>query len=114
MALARLQPTQGVGDRAATRPATTVAAIEIAEMETIQFAILPVKYMPKEAEGLKLGLGCWTQNGSTITSLNMIGFYPYVDRKLNYAAILVPKKTDELKKEMYIQFKQKMDAAFGK
>jgi CubicO group peptidase (beta-lactamase class C family) len=86
----------------------------IADMETIQFSVLPVKYMPKEAAGLKLGLGCWIDNGNTVTSLNLTGFYPYVDRKLNYAALLVPKKTDEPKKELYVQFKQKMDAAFGK
>ncbi len=86
----------------------------IAEMETIQFAAVPVKYMPKEASGLKLGLGCWTENGSTITSLNLSGFYPYVDRSLHYAALLIPRKTDEPKKELYVQFKQKMDAAFGK
>ncbi len=85
----------------------------IAEMETIQFARLPVKYMPKEAAGLKNGLGCWTENGSLITSLNLTGFWPYVDRNLNYAAVLVPKKADEPKKELYVQFKQKMDAAFG-
>ncbi len=86
----------------------------VAEMETIQFARLPVKYMPKEAAGLKLGLGCWIETGSTITTLNMTGFYPYVNRSLNYAALLVPRKSDEPKKEIYVQFKQKMDAAFGK
>lgn len=86
----------------------------VADMETIQFPTLPVKYMPKEASGLKMGLGCWIDNGSTVTSLNMTGFYPYVDRRLNYAALLVPRKTDEPKKELYVQFKQKMDAAFGK
>jgi CubicO group peptidase (beta-lactamase class C family) len=86
----------------------------IADMETIQFPTLPVKYMPKEASGLKLGLGCWIDNGNTFTSLNLTGFYPYVDRRMNYAAILVPRKTDEPKKELYVQFKQKMDAAFGK
>jgi CubicO group peptidase (beta-lactamase class C family) len=86
----------------------------IAEMETIQFARLPVKYMPKEAGGLKNGLGCWMENGSLITSMNLTGFWPYVDRNLNYAAVLVPQKPDEPKKELYIQFKQKMDAAFGK
>jgi CubicO group peptidase (beta-lactamase class C family) len=86
----------------------------IAEMETIQFPAVAVKYMPKEAAGLKLGLGCWIENGGIVTSLNTNGFYPYVDRSLNYAAILVPRKTDEPKKELYIQFKQKMDAAFGK
>jgi CubicO group peptidase (beta-lactamase class C family) len=85
----------------------------IADMETIQFPTLPVKYMPKEASGLKMGLGCWIDNGSTVTSLNLTGFYPYVDRRLNYAAILVPRKNDEPKKELYVQFKQKMDAAFG-
>ena len=86
----------------------------IADMETIQFPTLPVKYMPKEASGLKLGLGCWIDNGNIVTSLNLTGFYPYVDRRLNYAAILVPRKSDEPKKELYVQFKQKMDAAFGK
>jgi CubicO group peptidase (beta-lactamase class C family) len=86
----------------------------IADMETIQFPTLPVKYMPKEGSGLKLGLGCWLDNGTTITSLNLIGFYPYVDRHLNYAAILVSRKTDQPKKELYVQFKQKMDAAFGR
>ena len=86
----------------------------IADMEIIQYAMLPVKYMPKEASGLKMGLGCWIENGSTVTSLNMTGFYPYIDRKLNYAALLLPRKTEEPKKELYVQFKQKMDAAFGK
>jgi hypothetical protein len=86
----------------------------VAEMETLQFAKLPVKYMPKEAAGLKTALGCWIENGNIITSLNITGFYAYVDRNLNYAALLVPLKPDEPKKEIYIQFKQKMDAAFGR
>jgi CubicO group peptidase (beta-lactamase class C family) len=85
----------------------------ITEMETIQFAAIPVKYMPREASGLKMGLGCWMENGSIVTSLNTSGFWPYIDRSLNYAAVLVPGKTDEPKKELYIQFKEKMDASFG-
>jgi CubicO group peptidase (beta-lactamase class C family) len=86
----------------------------VAEMETIQFATVPVKYMPKQGAGLKLGLGCWIENGSTVTSLNTSGFYPYVDRRLNYAALLLPRKPDEPKKELYVQFREKMDAAFGR
>jgi CubicO group peptidase (beta-lactamase class C family) len=86
----------------------------VAEMETIQFAKLPVKYMPKEADGLKNGLGCWIENGSTITSLNMTGFYAFVDRNLNYAALVVPLKPEEPKKELYTEFRQKMDASFGR
>jgi CubicO group peptidase (beta-lactamase class C family) len=91
---------------------TVLSEKSITEMETIQFPTVPVKYMAKEAAGLKLGLGCW-MTGGLVTCLNMTGFYPYVDRNLGYAAILVPKKTDEPKKELYMQFKQKMDAAFG-
>ena len=86
----------------------------VAEMETVQFAAVPVKYMPKLGAGLKLGLGCWIENGNNITSLYINGFYPYVDRRLNYAALLIPRKPDEPKKELYIQFKEKMDAAFGR
>ena len=86
----------------------------VAEMETVQFAAVPVKYMPKLGAGLKLGLGCWIENGTTITSLYINGFYPYVDRRLNYAALLIPRKPDEPKKELYIQFKEKMDAVFGR
>ena len=83
-------------------------------METIQFAALPVKYMPKEAAGLKTALGCWVENGNIVTSLNTAGFYAYVDRNQNYAALLVPLKPDEPKTELYTEFKQKMDVAFGK
>jgi CubicO group peptidase (beta-lactamase class C family) len=86
----------------------------VAEMETIQFAKLPVKYMPKEASGLKTALGCWIDKGSVVSSIYMTGFWPYVDRNLNYAALLIPKKTDEPKKELYVQFKEKMDAVFGR
>jgi CubicO group peptidase (beta-lactamase class C family) len=86
----------------------------VAEMETIQFATVPVKYMPKQGVGLKLGLGCWIENGGTVTSMNTSGFYPYVDRRLNYAALLLPRKSDEPKKELYVQFREKMDAAFGR
>jgi CubicO group peptidase (beta-lactamase class C family) len=86
----------------------------VAELETIQFPRLPVKYMPKEAAGLKTGLGCWLGNAGLVTGIYMTGFWPYVDRNLNYAALLIPKKTDEPKKELYDQFKEKMDAAFGK
>ena len=79
----------------------------IAEMETIQFARLPVKYMPKEAAGLKTGTRLLDWKRKYVTSLNMTGFYPYVDRNLNYAALLVPQKTDEPKKELYVNSNKK-------
>jgi len=86
----------------------------ITEMETLQFAKLPVKYMPKEAAGSKTALGCWIDNGNTVSSIYVTGFWPYIDRNLNCAGLLIPKKTDDPKKELYVQFKEKMDAAFGK
>jgi CubicO group peptidase (beta-lactamase class C family) len=86
----------------------------VTEMETLQFPKLPVKYMPKEAAGLKAALGCWVDNRGMVSSIYMSGFWPYVDRNLNYAALLIPKKTDDPKKELYIQFKEKMDAVFGR
>ena len=92
---------------------TVLSEKSITEMETVQFAKVPVKYMPKEAAGLKLGLGCWMEQAGFVTSLNTDGFWPYIDRNLNYAAILVPRKPQEPKKELYVQFRQKMDVAFG-
>jgi CubicO group peptidase (beta-lactamase class C family) len=93
---------------------TVLSEKSIAELETIQFTKLPVKYMPKEATGLKTALGCWVGEGGMVSSIYMTGFWPYVDRNLNYAGLLIPKKTDDPKKELYVEFKNKMDAAFGK
>jgi len=92
---------------------TVLSEKSVAELETIQFPKLPVKYMPKEAAGSKTALGCWVGPGGLVSSLYVTGFWPYVDRNLNYAGLLIPKKTEDPKKELYIQFKEKMDAAFG-
>lgn len=86
----------------------------VSEIETMQFSKLPVKYIPKEAAGLKIGLGCWIASDGLLSNLNVNGFYAYIDRARNYAALLTPQKSDEPKKELYNQFKEKMDAAFGK
>ncbi len=85
------------------------------EMETLQFPTLPVKYVPKEAAGSKTGLGCWiSDDGKQVTSLNLTGIWPFIDRCRNYAGILVPKSTiSEPKPELYAQFKEKLDASFG-
>ncbi len=85
------------------------------EMETLQFAALPVKYVPNESAGLKTGLGCWISNdGRIVTSLNMSGLWPFIDRCHNYAGILVPKSTvSDPKPALYSQFKEKLDVSFG-
>src|SRR5450432_4624802 len=76
---------------------TVLSEKSINEMETIQFSKLPVKYLPKEAAGLKIGLGCWIGiGGKEISALNTTGFWPYIDREKHYAALLFPKKMDEI------------------
>ena len=85
----------------------------VAEMEKLQFTNLPVKYMPKEATGLKPALGCWLQTDQLITIPVTTGFWPYIDRSHNYAALLLPKKSEDIKKELFSQFKEKMDRNFG-
>ncbi len=85
------------------------------EMETLQFPALPVKFGPKEAAGYKTGLGCWINaDGKEVTSLNMSGLWPFIDRCRNYAGLIVPKSSvSEPKRELYAQFKEKLDASFG-
>jgi CubicO group peptidase (beta-lactamase class C family) len=92
----------------------------IEEMEKAQFANLPVKYTPKGTEGLHYGLGAWLMEedaegkGTVISSPSLIGTWPYIDRKNNYAAILFVKpQSDEQGKEMYTQFKAAVDEAVG-
>ncbi|HZK65583.1 MAG TPA: serine hydrolase [Puia sp.] len=87
----------------------------IQEMETLQFPSLPVKYVPKEATGYKTGLGCWiSSDGKEITSLNLTGLYPFIDRCRNYAGLLLPKNTlGEPNRGLYAQFKENLDASFG-
>ncbi len=92
----------------------------IEEMEKAQFANLPVKYTPKGTEGLHYGLGAWLMEenaegkGTVISGPSVVGTWPYIDRKNNYAAILFVKpQSDEQGKEMYTQFKAAVDEAVG-
>lgn len=86
----------------------------VEEMETLQFAQLPVKYMPKEAAGWRQGLGVWIQESGgkekILSSLNTAGTWPFIDRCRNYAAILfLGNPVNEPKKEIYSNFKDAID-----
>ena len=91
----------------------------IEEMQRVQFADLPVKYIPKEAGSWKIGLGDWIQapdgqRGSVICSANISGIWPYIDVCRRYAAILmVATPTSEPKRDVYTRFKQLLDAQIG-
>jgi CubicO group peptidase (beta-lactamase class C family) len=85
----------------------------IAEMQKPQFAGLPMKYSPKETEGLQYGLGQWisdTDGKTTFTSPSFSGTWPFIDKCRNYACIiLVQNPLKEDKKETYLQVKEIID-----
>jgi len=88
----------------------------VAEIEKVQYPLLSVKYIPKEAAGLLSGLGCWIQgsSGPVLSSPNLSGTWPYIDLCHNYAAILFVKNPNsEPKNEIYLRFKQSVDGQFG-
>jgi len=85
----------------------------VADMETLQFTELSIKYVPKGSEGWHTGLGDWI-NGNLISALNLNGNWAYIDKCRNYAAVLfVKSSTTEPKKEVYQRFQQIADAQIG-
>lgn len=92
----------------------------IEEMEKAQFTNLPVKYTPKGTENLHYGMGAWLMEedaqgkGTILSSPSLTGTWPFIDRKNNYAAILLVKShSNEQGKEIYTQFKAAVDEAIG-
>ncbi|MBC7826705.1 MAG: beta-lactamase family protein [Chitinophagaceae bacterium] len=85
----------------------------IKEMQKPQFVGLPVKYSPKEAEGLQHRLGHWTvdtDGQTTLTSPSLAGTWPFIDKCRNYACIiLVQNPLKEDKKETFLQVKNIID-----
>ena len=85
----------------------------IAEMQKPQFVNLPVKYVPKEAEGMKYGLGLWIVDAEAqpaFTSPSLSGTWPFIDKCRNYGGIIIvqnPLKED--KKQTWLQVKELID-----
>jgi CubicO group peptidase (beta-lactamase class C family) len=92
----------------------------IAEMETQQFANVPVRFTPKVAEGYGYGLGEWIQEKDesgkvmVVSSPGLFGSWPFVDLKKNYAFVLFVKSLlGEQKKEIYLQLKDELDSVIN-
>ncbi len=88
----------------------------IEEMETTQFATIPVKYVPEQTKGLHYALGAWIAEAdadgkATALSCNdMAGGISLIDKCRNYAAIiLLPSQKPEIIKNFYVNFKQIID-----
>ncbi|HLX92706.1 MAG TPA: serine hydrolase domain-containing protein [Puia sp.] len=89
----------------------------VAELEKLQFADIPVKYVPKPAIGWQYTLGAWVQeldskgDPSVITVQDFAGSFAYFDKCRNYAAVLFTKNSlSEPPKDLYKRFKQAADA----
>ncbi|HWB94535.1 MAG TPA: serine hydrolase domain-containing protein [Puia sp.] len=75
----------------------------VQELETAQFASLPVKYMPKELQGDHTALGNYPGNagGTLLVSPDLMGTAAWIDKCRNYAAVLIVEKPQEEKKPIY-------------
>jgi len=89
----------------------------VAEMQKPQGVGLPIKYIPKVAEGFEYGLGEWIQEkdakgiATVVSSPGLFGTWPYIDKCRNYAAIVFVKSLiNEEKKEIYASIKEAIDA----
>jgi len=78
----------------------------VEEMQTAQFASLPVKYIPKAVFTNHYGLGAFIIDANaagvatTMADPNEYGTVPFMDKCRNYAAILIVEKPEEEKKPL--------------
>ncbi len=89
----------------------------VAEMQKPQAVGLPIKYIPKVAEGFEYGLGEWIEEkdakgiATVVSSPGLFGTWPYIDKCRNYAAIIFVKSIlDDQKKDIYASIKEAIDA----
>ena len=89
----------------------------VAEMQKPQGNGVPIKYIPKVAEGYEYGLGEWIQEkdakgiATVVSSPGLFGTWPYIDKCRNYVAIIFVKSLiNEQKKEIYTSIKEAIDA----
>ena len=91
----------------------------VEELETSQFAQLPVKNAPKPVQGFHYSFGAFitesTASGvaNVLACPNLMGTTPYIDKCRNYAAILIVDKPEEEKKPLFQSLKNLLDAAVG-
>ena len=88
-------------------------------LSTPQFPELPVKLTPKGTEGLHYSFGAWLMEenagkGTVIASPSLGGTWPFIDKKNNYAAILLVKPgAGPEGRDIYTKFKAAVDGALG-
>lgn len=87
----------------------------ITQMHTAINANLPIKYLPRQTEGLTPGLGVWLQPGNNnqpaaVYNPGIYGTFPYIDIQRNYAAVItVPNQKKEDNRDNYLAIKDVLD-----
>jgi CubicO group peptidase (beta-lactamase class C family) len=91
----------------------------VSEMESAQFLQLPVRYTPKGTEGQHEGLGEWISEtdgkgkSAVLSGMSGEADWPYIDLCHNYAAIILVKNPEEeVKRDIYLKFKEAIDRQF--
>jgi CubicO group peptidase (beta-lactamase class C family) len=88
----------------------------VRELESPQFANLPVKFVPKELQGAQFGLGCYitgTGSSTVVLSPNMLGTTAWIDGCRNYCAILIVAKPEEQKKVIWSSMMGLLNGVLG-
>lgn len=92
----------------------------IKEMHRAQLGSEPVKYKPEAVAQFDVTMGAYVQekdaagNNKVISCPSLGGTWPYIDFCRKYAAIIfVEEAKNEVKKDIALQFKEKVDEALG-
>jgi len=72
----------------------------VEEIETAQFAALPVRSTATGLSGAKFGLGSFIMDNNTFACPDGYGVVPFFDKCRKYAAILIVEKPEEEKKPL--------------
>lgn len=91
----------------------------VEEMETPQFASLPVKYMPAGLQGAKMGLGVYIMStnasgtAAILASPDLQGTAAFWDKCRNYGAIIITEKPQEERKPLFQNLMNLIGEAIG-
>jgi CubicO group peptidase (beta-lactamase class C family) len=91
----------------------------VEELEKVQFANLPVKYMPAGLQGAHMGLGCYIPNtnssgaATSFVSPGLFGTAAFLDTCRNYGAVIILEKPMEEKKPLYQNLMNLIGEAIG-
>ena len=94
----------------------------VEELEKVQFASLPVKYLPAGLQGAHMGLGCYIPNtnssgsassAAAFVSPSLYGTAAFMDICRNYSAVIMLEKPMEEKKPLYQNLMNLIGEAIG-